>query len=64
MSREMTMTSQPSPTPRQIKHRTRWSIGLAALTAFATTVGMCGVANATGPLAPGDLSVEWQRPGG
>ncbi len=50
MSREMTMTSQPSPTPRQIKHRTRSSIGLAALTAFATTVGMCGVANATGPL--------------
>jgi hypothetical protein len=51
MSREMTMTSQPSPTPRRVKHRARSSIGLAALTAFATTVGMCGVANATGPVA-------------
>ncbi|HWF69805.1 MAG TPA: MmpS family transport accessory protein [Mycobacterium sp.] len=34
------MTSQLSPTPRL----------LAVLAAFATTVGTCGVANATGPL--------------
>ena len=33
------MTSQSSHTPRR----------LAVLTAFATTLGMCGVANATGP---------------
>src|SRR5260370_29559903 len=36
----MTMTSQLSLTPRL----------LAVLAAFATTVGTCGVANATGPL--------------
>jgi hypothetical protein len=39
MSREMTMTNQSSHTPRR----------LAVLTALATTIGTCGVANATGP---------------
>jgi hypothetical protein len=34
---------------RPIKARTGSSILLAMLTAFATTVGICGVANATGP---------------
>ena len=43
MSREMTMTTRP------VKARTRSSILLAVLAAFATTVGTCGVANATGP---------------
>jgi Mycobacterium membrane protein len=33
---------------RPVKARTGSSILLAALTAFATTVGICGVANATG----------------
>ena len=51
MSREMTMTSQPSPPPRRVTHRAWSSIGLAALTAFAATVEISGVANATGPLA-------------
>ena len=43
MSREMTMTTRP------VKARTGSSILLAVLAAFATTVGTCGVANATGP---------------
>ena len=38
-------------TTRPVKARTGSSILLAVLTAFATTVGMCPVANATGPLA-------------
>src|ERR1700751_4538541 len=41
------MTSHLSPTPRQVKHRLGASI-FAALTAFATTAGMCAVANASG----------------
>ena len=45
MTREMTMTTRP------VKARTGSSILLAVLAAFATTVGMCRVANATGPLA-------------
>ena len=36
-------------TTRPIKARTGSTILLAVLTAFATTVGICGVANATGP---------------
>jgi Mycobacterium membrane protein len=36
-------------TTRPIKAPTGSSILLAVLTAFATTVGICGVANATGP---------------
>ena len=43
------MTSQSSTTPRRVEHRSGASIICAALTAFATTVGICGVANATGP---------------
>ena len=43
------MTSQPSTMPRRVEHRSGSSIICAALTAFATTVGICGVANATGP---------------
>ena len=42
------MTRQLSPTPRPAKHVASLSILLAALTAFATTVGICGPANATG----------------
>jgi hypothetical protein len=42
------MTSQSSTTPRRVEHRSRASIICAALTAFATTIGICGVANATG----------------
>ena len=44
------MTSQSSTTPRQVEHRSGASIICAALTAFATTIGICGVANATGQL--------------
>ena len=36
-------------TTRPVKARTGSSILLAVLTAFATTVGTCGVAHATGP---------------
>jgi Mycobacterium membrane protein len=36
-------------TTRPVKARTGSSILLAVLTAFATPVGICGVANATGP---------------
>ena len=43
------MTNQPSTTPRRVTHVASLSILLAALTAFATTVGTCGVADATGP---------------
>ena len=43
MSREMTMPTRP------VKARTGSSILLAVLTAFATTAGIGGVANATGP---------------
>ncbi|MDT5045458.1 MAG: hypothetical protein QOG75_1311 [Mycobacterium sp.] len=42
------MTSQSSTTPRRIGHRSGASIICAVLTAFATTIGICGVANATG----------------
>ena len=42
------MTSQSSTTPRRVEHRSGASIICAALTAFATTIGICGVANATG----------------
>ncbi len=42
------MTSQSSTTPRRVEHRSGASIICAALTAFATTMGICGVANATG----------------
>jgi hypothetical protein len=49
MSRETTMTSHRSFTPRPAKHVASLSILLAPLTAFATAVGVCGVANATGP---------------
>ena len=38
-------------TTRPVKARTRLSIMLAALTALAPTTGVCGVANATGPLS-------------
>jgi len=34
--------------PRRVEHRSGASIICAALTAFATTIGICGVANATG----------------
>jgi len=34
---------------RPVKARTGSSVLLAVLTAVATTIGMCGVANATGP---------------
>jgi hypothetical protein len=44
----MTMTNQSSTMPRRIGHRSGASIICAALTAFATTIGICGVANATG----------------
>jgi hypothetical protein len=44
MSREMTITTRP------VKARTGSSILLAVLVAFTTTVGTCGVANATGPV--------------
>jgi hypothetical protein len=43
MSREMAMPTRP------VKARTGSSILLAVLTAFATAVGIGGVANATGP---------------
>ncbi|HME76795.1 MAG TPA: MmpS family transport accessory protein [Mycobacterium sp.] len=39
----MTMPTRP------VKARTGSSVLLAVLTAVATTIGMCGVANATGP---------------
>jgi hypothetical protein len=42
------MTSQSSTMPRRVEHRSGASIICAALTAFATTIGVCGVANATG----------------
>ena len=42
------MTSQSSTTPRRVEHRSGASIICAALTAVATTMGICGVANATG----------------
>lgn len=42
------MTSQSSTTPRRVGPRSGASIICAALTAFATTIGICGVANATG----------------
>lgn len=42
------MTSQSSTTPRRVEHRSGASIICAALTAFVTTMGICGVANATG----------------
>lgn len=42
------MTSQSSTMPRRVEHRSGASIICAALTAFATTIGICGVANATG----------------
>lgn len=42
------MTSQSSRMPRRVEHRSGASIICAALTAFATTIGICGVANATG----------------
>ena len=42
------MTSQSSTTPRRVEHRSGASIICAALTAFATTIGICGVASATG----------------
>lgn len=42
------MISQSSTTPRRVEHRSGASIICAALTAFATTMGICGVANATG----------------
>jgi hypothetical protein len=42
------MTSQSSTTPRRVEHRSGASIICAALTAFATTMGICGVASATG----------------
>ena len=42
MSREMITTTRP------VKARTGSSILLAVLTALATTVGICGAANATG----------------
>jgi hypothetical protein len=45
----MTMTTrQPIPTRRRFKHRALTSILCALLTAFPTTVGICGVASATG----------------
>jgi hypothetical protein len=43
------MTSQLSSTPRRVKHVASLSTLVAVPTAFATTVGMCGLANATGP---------------
>jgi Mycobacterium membrane protein len=43
ISREMITTTRP------VKARTGSSILLAVLAAFATTVGICGAANATGP---------------
>jgi Mycobacterium membrane protein len=43
MSGEMTTTTRP------VKARTGSSVLLAVLTAVATTIGMCSVANATGP---------------
>ena len=42
------MISQSSTMPRRVEHRSGASIICAALTAFATTIGICGVANATG----------------
>jgi hypothetical protein len=45
----MTMTNQSSTTPRRVGRRSAASIFSAAMTAFATTVGLCGPANATGP---------------
>jgi hypothetical protein len=42
------MTNQSSTTPRRVEHRSGASIICAALTAFATTMWICGVANATG----------------
>ena len=42
------MTNQSSTMPRRVGHRSGASIICAALTAFATTIGICGVANATG----------------
>ena len=42
------MTNQSSTMPCRIGHRTGASIICAALTAFATTIEICGVANATG----------------
>jgi Mycobacterium membrane protein len=50
MSHEMTMTTRP------VEARTGSSMLLALLTGFATTVGICGVANATGP--PTQLTYE------
>ena len=41
---------------------TRKSIFVAALTAFAATIGLGGTANAR-PADAGNLSVEWQRSG-
>jgi Mycobacterium membrane protein len=43
----MTMTRQP-PTPRRVKHRAVPLIVFAVLTAFSTSAGICGVANAVG----------------
>ena len=43
------MTNQLSLTPRRVKPRVGSSILLAVLTAVATPVGTCGVAQATGP---------------
>ena len=42
------MTIQLSPPPCRVEHRLGASILLGVLTALATTVGMCGMANATG----------------
>ncbi|MBV8178282.1 MAG: hypothetical protein JO045_05630 [Mycobacterium sp.] len=55
------MTSQPSSTPRRVKHVASLSILVAVATAFATTVGMCGVANATGPQS--QVTYELSGPG-
>jgi Mycobacterium membrane protein len=43
------MTSKPSSISRQVGGRLGPSILLAVLTAFATTIGMCGVAAAVDP---------------
>ena len=53
------MISKLSSMPRPSGRRPSPSLLFAALTAFATTAGMCGVANATGP----DTQVTYQLSG-
>jgi hypothetical protein len=56
ISREMTMTTRP------VKARTGSSILLAVLTAFTTTVGICGVAKATDPQTQVTYQVSGSAP--